>query len=87
MIHTFSRYYTGPLAQEDEAVYVLREPATEVEIQLYGYVWKDGDRIDDLAAKFLGDPYSWWRIMDANPSIQDPWGIEVGTAIRIPKNA
>ena len=30
----------------------------------------DGDRLDNLAAKFLGDPEQFWRIADANIAIR-----------------
>ncbi len=29
----------------------------------------EGDRIDNLAAKFLGDPEQFWRICDANEAL------------------
>lgn len=87
MIHTHSRYYTGVLTQENDVVFVHRRPPRAQQSQLYGYVWKDGDRMDLVAAEFLGDSYAWWRITDINPEIVDPWNIAPGTAIRIPKNA
>ena len=48
------------------------------------YVWRDVDRIDLLALKFLGSSTLWWRIMDANPEILNALEIEPGTEIRIP---
>jgi hypothetical protein len=44
----------------------------------------DGDRLDNLAALYLGDPEQFWRICDANPAI---WPAELtdaaGLALRI----
>jgi len=43
-----------------------------------------GDRIDNLAFKFYGDPLRWWVIADANPQRMD-WGSLVpGEIIRVP---
>lgn len=49
------------------------------------HVWSVGDRIDLLAARFLGDSDRWWVIMLANPEITDPDTIEPTTVIRIPR--
>lgn len=44
----------------------------------------DGDRIDNLAFRFYGDPLRWWVIADANPQRLD-WGTLIpGEVIRIP---
>jgi hypothetical protein len=48
------------------------------------YQWTDGDRLDKVALKFLGDPSLWWQVMDINPEITNPSTITSGTLIRIP---
>jgi len=50
----------------------------------YTYEWKQGDRLDNLANKYLGNSQFWWKIMDINPEIVDPFNMEPGTLIRIP---
>jgi nucleoid-associated protein YgaU len=49
------------------------------------YVIVDGDRLDNLAAKFLGDPLLYWMICDAN-GVTDPDELtsQVGCTILIP---
>jgi hypothetical protein len=49
------------------------------------YVVKDGDRLDNLAATFLGDPLLFWMICDAN-GVSDPDELtgEAGRQILIP---
>ena len=44
----------------------------------------DGDRLDVLASKFLGDPEQFWRICDANDAM-NPFDLlaEPGKMIRI----
>lgn len=49
------------------------------------YRWSDGDRIDSLAFKLLGDSRLYWRIMDLNPWILDPTAITPGTLILVPR--
>jgi hypothetical protein len=29
-----------------------------------------GERLDHLAARFLGDPYAWWQVADAHPGVE-----------------
>jgi hypothetical protein len=43
-----------------------------------------GDRLDLLAARLLGDPQLWWRIADANPEL-DPQELlaHIGRWLRI----
>lgn len=50
----------------------------------YYYVWSEGDRVENVAATLIGDANLWWRIMDFNPEIANPFSIAVGTSLRIP---
>jgi len=49
------------------------------------YVIADGDRLDNLAARFLGDPTLYWMICDAN-GVTDPDDLtaQPGRSIVIP---
>jgi hypothetical protein len=44
-----------------------------------------GDRIDQVSARALGDPLQFWRIADVNPDL-NPYDLvnEVGRKIRLP---
>jgi hypothetical protein len=46
---------------------------------------KEGDRLDLITARTLGDPEQFWRICDANNAM-DPLDLtaELGTVVRIP---
>lgn len=49
------------------------------------YAIVEGDRLDNLAAKFLGDPLLFWMICDANGTTDpDELTAEVGRGILIP---
>lgn len=46
---------------------------------------QQGDRVDNLAARHLGDPAVWWQIADANPLMHpDALTSPVGRTTRIP---
>jgi hypothetical protein len=48
------------------------------------YTWRDGDRFDQIAMKFLNDSSKWWVIPEYNPQILDLQRIAAGTIIKIP---
>lgn len=44
----------------------------------------EGDRLDNLAATYLGDPQQYWRLCDANAAMRPDELIElIGRALRI----
>lgn len=45
-----------------------------------------GDRMDNLAFEYYGDPSLWWVIASANNIPQDSIFIPVGSQIRVPSN-
>lgn len=44
-----------------------------------------GDRLDLIAARYLGDPALFYRIADANPSLTPEELLEVGRILTIPE--
>jgi hypothetical protein len=90
MIYLDSRYADGVITKAYNSVKktfeltvyrVYPEDVSEV----YYYEWIEGDRIDAVAAKLLGDSEYWWRIMDFNPELLNPSWILPGTMLRIPR--
>ena len=72
-----SRYHTIKTATLETAdgrtiTYLRRRfvPPPERFALLQEYTVVDGDRLDNLAAKFLGDPEQFWRIADPNVAIR-----------------
>lgn len=56
-------------------------------VQVFNFairVTEYGDRMDTLAAEFLGDAELGWVIANANPELLYPDDIPVGTVLRIP---
>mgnify|MGYP006274966421 CR=1 FL=1 len=89
MIYADSRYANGLIVKAQDArtldykTAVYRE-YPQIRSKFYTYDWVQGDRIDVIAHTLLGSPSFWWRIMDLNPEIIDPFDIPIGTTIRIP---
>jgi nucleoid-associated protein YgaU len=89
-----SRYYgfsieTFTKPDGTQVAYLQRRiiPQPEIYTSLQDYVVVEGDRLDNLAAKFLGDPLLYWMICDAN-GVTDPDELtaddQVGRTIKIP---
>ena len=89
MIFTDSRYATGTLYSAwntrklDTDVFVKRVfPSNRT--KYFMYTWQESDRIELVAYRFFKTPAVWWKIMDYNPEIGNPFDIPVGTVLRIP---
>jgi len=87
-----SRYYGSAIEtftkrEGTEVAYIQRRiiPQRDIYATLLDYVVIDGDRLDNLAAKYLGDPLLFWIICDANGA-NDPDELtsQVGRTIKIP---
>jgi nucleoid-associated protein YgaU len=86
-----SRYYgldIGTLTAADGTLvaYVRRRfvPVPESLTTAGFHTVVQGDRLDNLAAKYVGDPEQYWRICDANRAMRPEELIEApGRALRI----
>ncbi|MGO8787040.1 MAG: LysM peptidoglycan-binding domain-containing protein [Terriglobia bacterium] len=87
-----SRYYgftVEYLTRPDGAqvAYLQRRiiPQPDIYTSTQSYVVVDGDRLDNLSAKYLGDPLLYWTICDANGATDpDELTAQVGSTIQIP---
>ena len=89
MIYSDSRYANGTISKVQDprnSVYRLAvyRKFPKARADFYFYTWVEGDRIDRVATDLLGSPSFWWKIMDFNPEIVDPFSIPIGTTLRIP---
>ena len=71
-----SRYHDVEVAKlelpDGRTITFLRRrfvPAAEKHALLREHVVRDGERLDHIAATYLGDPEQFWRIADANGAI------------------
>ncbi|MBI4784761.1 MAG: LysM domain-containing protein [Oscillatoriophycideae cyanobacterium NC_groundwater_1537_Pr4_S-0.65um_50_18] len=85
-----SRYYAIEIAQlnlaGDRPIAYLRRrlispPERFALLQEHQVV--EGDRLDNIAAQYLGDPEQFWRICDANAAIRPQELEEVSRRLRI----
>jgi hypothetical protein len=87
-----SRYYGAAIEQfllpdGTPVMYLARRiiPQASVYTSTQNYVITDSDRLDNLAATFLGDPILYWMICDANTATDpDELTAQAGHSIVIP---
>lgn len=74
------------LPDETELVYLKRRflPPQDRFVQVQEHVVTQGERLDNITARYLGDPLQFWRVCDANNAM-DPLDLtaELGRRIRI----
>jgi hypothetical protein len=86
-----SRYYNIQTAQHELAdgrhiIYLRRRfiPPPERFDLLFEHVVTEGERLDNITFKYLGDPEQFWRICDANAVLRpDELTDTTGQRIRI----
>ena len=86
-----SRYFSTETAVLDDengqSVRYLRRrfvPPTERFVTVGVHVVTEGDRLDNVTARYLGDPEQFWRLCDANGALRPEELTEsVGLRLRI----
>lgn len=82
----YSRLRFGDLGIIDGVEFwdVLDLPDLPDQVDDLSYQVQGGDRIDQLATRFYGDPVLWWVIAAANDFELLPTALNEGDIIRIP---
>jgi hypothetical protein len=83
-VNTPTKTYT--LADGRDVNYLARRflPAPESLALLGTYTVVEGDRLDNIAARVLGDPELFWRICDGNRELRpDALTAAIGRQLRI----
>lgn len=77
MFSETSRYFNLPTAEVTtpdgkKIVYVLRRflPTNPPTQTLAEHTVTEGDRLDNITARYLGDPEQFWQVCDANLAMQ-----------------
>ena len=92
MFPVTSRYYgietTKLMTPEGREIVYLRRrflPPTANAVVLTEHVVTQGERLDNITARYLGDPEQFWRLCDANKALRpDDLTDEIGRRLRIP---
>ena len=89
-----SRYYSvGNSTLEDEngrsIIYLRRRfiPPPEKFEMIQEYTVREGDRLDNIAVKFIGDPEQFWQLADANNVMKPEELAAPGNKLRITQPA
>ncbi len=94
MFEPTSRYYNIETVKmtvgddEDQRVISCKRrriiPSGETMTTLVEHTVVEGDRLDNLAARYVGDPEQFWRICDANDVLRpEELTEEIGWTIKI----
>lgn len=88
-IYLDSRYADGPLfkaydGRTTRTVTSIYRTWPVLASRFLVYEVNEVDRIENLAVHFLGKSELWWKIMDLNPEVLNPFDIPPGTMLRIP---
>ena len=92
MFPATSRYFGSEIAKHEavggrEAAYLRRRflPAAANAAVFTEHAVTQGDRLDNITARHLGDPEQFWRLCDANNAMHpDGLTAEIGRRLRIP---
>ncbi len=92
MFPVTSRYHsvetaTWSTSDGREIVFLRRRflPAADGVVVLAEHLVAEGDRLDNITARYLGDPEQFWRVCDANDTMHpDELTAEIGRRLRIP---
>jgi hypothetical protein len=94
MFEPTSRYYSVETVQVTVAdadgqprviAYKRRRfiPAADGAVTLVEHTFTEGDRLDNVTARYLSDPTQFWRVCDANNVLRPDELEEVGRVIKI----
>lgn len=86
-----SRYYNIEIVRittpdQREIVYLRRRflPLAPPAVIIAEHAVEDGDRLDNVTAKYLGDPEQFWQVCDANDAMQpDELTEEIGRRLKV----
>ena len=85
-----SRYYSTETftyeMPDGRLIRILRRrllPALDRFTLIQEHLVTEGDRLDNITARYLGDAEQFWRLCDANPILRPEELEEIGRRIRI----
>jgi len=84
-IETTTLSYIDPSGVSQTVAYKRRRfiPSVEGQTTLLEHIVVQGDRLDNLTARYLGDPTLFWQVCDANVVLSPEELSEIGRRITI----
>ena len=87
-----SRYHSIEIAtyvtnDQRQIVYLTRRflPPSAGAVIIAEHEVEEGDRLDNVTARYLGDPEQFWRVCDVNDAMRpDELTEEIGLRLKIP---
>jgi phage tail protein X len=84
------RYKTIPTKRNDNGTRyynTTKYPVPALDFNDIYVITQEGDRFDNLALQYYGDPTLWWAISSSNPNLpQNSYFPPIGVQLRIPAN-
>lgn len=85
MIYKGSRYTdTGLYDRNGTLLFNIRQPLALGTKNSIIHTFCNGDRLDNLAVKYYGNPQLYWVILEANPKYRCELDIKYGESLIIP---
>ena len=63
------------------------QTATRLPVTKRGYITytvRDGDTVENIATRYLGNPARYWEVADMNPQVKFPLDLTTGMLLRLP---
>lgn len=79
-VYVYEEEYKG----KEVMAFNRRELANAIDDEGKTHVWIEGDRLDNLAYRYYGDPQFWWFILDVNTRYMEEEEIQQGDRLVIP---
>ena len=79
-VYTYEEEYKGKVV----TAFNIRENANPILDEAIKHTWIEGDRLDNLSARYYGKPIFWWFILDANTKYMEEEEIQNGDILFIP---
>jgi nucleoid-associated protein YgaU len=79
-----ARYFSPNSRYKIDETGIAADRIPPIRVTAFLYTVKQGDTLESIASKQLGDPLRYWEIADINPQITFPLSLKTGDVIRVP---
>lgn len=86
-VSRYQRHTTAVVVDRhgNRQVAIMRRVPVAQRVRVMDTLWREGDRVDLLANRYLGSAQEWWVVAEANPAVLD-WTAPAGsTPVMVPR--